>query len=227
MATILVVEDDKNTQLLTAARLKPYYTVVCANNGEEALDILYAQSIDLIVSDIMMPKMDGYEMLKTLREQKYETPILLLTAKQGIEDKREGYALGSDDYLTKPVVYEELLWKINAQLKRGKIATEKKIVVGKTIVDENNYSVVCNGSGIELTKKEFELLFKLLSYPGRVFTRNQLLDEIWGYDNYSGEDTVKVHINRLRTKFDESCKDFEIITVRGLGYKAELKGESK
>lgn len=223
MATILIVEDDKNTQLLTAARLKPYYTVVCANNGVEALEILHTQSIDLIVSDIMMPKMDGYELLKTLREQKYETPILLLTAKLGFEDKRAGYALGSDDYLTKPVEYEELLWKINVQLKRSKIATEKKITIGKTIIDESNYSASCNGENIELAKKEFELLFKLLSYPAKVFTRNQLLDDIWGYDNFSGDDTVKVHINRLRTKF-EKCNDFEIVTVRGLGYKAELKG---
>jgi DNA-binding response OmpR family regulator len=222
MTTILVVEDDRNTRLLTVARLKPYFEVFSSSNGLEALDILYAKHIDLIVADIMMPDMDGYELLKTLRQDKNNLPVLLLTAKQAFEDKREGFSLGTDDYMTKPVNYEELMWRINALLRRSRIAAEKRIVVGSIIVDSLTYTVVTHGQTIELPKKEFELLFKLLSYPNVIFTRRQLLDEIWGIDSESGEDTIKTHINKLRNKFKD-VNEFEIVTIKGLGYKAEIK----
>ncbi|MDF2926639.1 MAG: DNA-binding response regulator [Paenibacillaceae bacterium] len=222
MATILIVEDDKNTQLLTAARLKPHFHVVCANDGLEALDKLHTQSIDLVIADVMMPRMDGYSLLKTLRAEQRHTPVLLLTAKQSFEDKREGFSAGTDDYMTKPIDYEELMWRINALLRRSQIASERKIVIGSIAVDSAAYSVIMDGKTIELPKKEFELLFKLLSYPNMIFTRNQLLNDIWGFDSESGEDTIKTHISRLRNKLKD-CKEFEVVTIKGLGYKAEIR----
>jgi DNA-binding response OmpR family regulator len=226
MITILVVEDDKNTRLLTVARLKPYFNVISSSDGLEALDIIYTKHIDLIIADIMMPGMDGYTFLRTLRQEKYDTPILLLTAKQSFEDKREGFSLGTDDYMTKPANYEELMWRINALLRRSRIAIEKKIVIGSMIVDSTTYTVAANDQLFELPKKEFELLFKLLSYPNIIFTRQQLLEEIWGFDSESSEDTIKTHISKLRNKFKD-CNEFEIITIKGLGYKAEIKENSR
>ncbi|MFT3952336.1 MAG: response regulator transcription factor [Oscillospiraceae bacterium] len=222
MATILIVEDNKNTQLLTAARLKAHFDVVCANDGLEALDVIYNRHIDMIVCDVMMPHMDGYELLRRLRGEKYEMPILLLTAKGAFEDKQEGFHSGTDDYMTKPVNYDELLLRIHALLRRARISVDRKIVIGSVVVDAASYTVLCDGASITLTKKEFDVLYKLLSYPGQIFTKNQLLDEVWGYDSDSTEDTVKTHINRLRGKFP-SCADFEIVTVKGLGYKAEIR----
>lgn len=242
MATILVVEDDKNTRLLTTARLKPHYDVVTACDGEEALDIFYKQHIDLIVADIMMPHMDGYELVRTLREYRQEVPVIMLTAKQTFEDKRLGFSTGTDDYMTKPVNYEELLWRIEALLRRAKINTDRKITIGSVTVNAENYTVsrtlpsdahvsasntpdsdAGNRSLEQLTlpRKEFELLYKLLSYPDVIFTKDQLLEDIWGYDTDSDENTVKTHISRLRSKFD-GWSAFEIVTIRGLGYKAVL-----
>lgn len=224
MATILVAEDEKNLQLLIRAQLKPYYTVVTADNGEEALAIIESQHIDLLIADIMMPKMDGIELLKDLRQNGFQFPVLLLTAKQTIMDKREGFKTGADDYLTKPVIYEELLLRIEALLRRAHISAEQKIVIGNMTVDSATYTLSDKDTSLSLPKKEFELLFKLLSYPGQIFTRNQLLDEIWGFDSESSEDTIKTHINRLRNK----CKSFEVfqlITVKGLGYKSMILEE--
>lgn len=221
MATILIVEDDKNMQLLTTARLKKHFDVITADNGEAALEILYSKHVDLIVADIMMPKMDGYAMLKSLRKSNNTTPVLLLTAKQSYEDKREGFSLGTDDYMTKPVNYDELMWRINALLKRSRIAAENRIVIRDTTVNAATYVVSNSSSSIELPKKEFDVLFKLLSYPNQIFTKYQLLDAIWGYDSDSTDDTVKVHINRLRNKLVD-FPDIKITTVRGIGYKGEL-----
>ncbi|MBP3490103.1 MAG: response regulator transcription factor [Roseburia sp.] len=237
MATILVVEDDKNTRLLSTARLKPYYDVVTACDGEEALDIFYKQHIDLIVADIMMPNMDGYELVRTLREYRQDVPVIMLTAKQTFEAKKEGFKTGTDDYMTKPVNYEELLWRIEALLRRARINTDRQIVIGTVTVNAENYTVsrapsadaptAASGSPagaseqLTLPKKEFELLYKLLSYPDVIFTKDQLLEDIWGYDTDSDENTIKTHISRLRGKFD-GWKEFEIITIRGLGYKAEI-----
>lgn len=238
MATVLIVEDDKNTRLLTTARLKPHYDVVTACDGEEALDVFYSQHIDLIIADIMMPNMDGYELVRTLREYKQDVPVIMLTAKQTFEDKKQGFSTGTDDYMIKPVNYEELLWRIEALLRRAKISTDKKIVIGAVTVNAENYTVsrTCSDdtSGtssaahtdttktISLPKKEFELLYKLLSYPDMIFTKDQLLEDIWGYDTDSDENTIKTHISRLRNKF-EGWNEFKIITIRGLGYKAEIR----
>lgn len=222
MATVLVVEDSKNTRLLTAERLKTFYNIECACDGFEALDIIYRRHIDLIVADIMMPNMDGYELVKRLRSEHFDTPVMLLTAKQSFEDKKEGFISGIDDYMTKPVNYDELVLRINALLRRAKIASERKITAGELVVDASRGTVSYKGENIALTRKEFDLLFKFLSNPKIIFTKNQLLDDIWGLDSDCTEDTIKTHINRLRNKLSD-CDEFEIVTIKGFGYKAELK----
>jgi DNA-binding response OmpR family regulator len=222
MAVILIVEDNKNTQLLAAARLKPYFDVLCADDGLEALDILYSQHIDLLIADVMMPNMDGYELVRRLRSEGNHTPVLLLTAKHSFEDKREGFTAGSDDYMTKPVDYDELLLRVNALLRRAKISAERKIEIGQLRVDASAHSVKYGEEEWALPKREFDLLYKFLSYPGKIFTKNQLLDEVWGLDADVSEDTIKTHINRIRNRFKD-CDEFEIITIKGLGYKAETK----
>ena len=228
MATVLIVEDDINTRLLTAARLKPYYTVLTACDGEEALDLFYKQHVDLIVADIMMPDMDGYELVRTLRSYHQDVPVIMLTAKDAFEDKRLGFSTGTDDYMTKPVNHEELLWRIEALLRRAKIHADKRILIGAVTADSSNYTVSRSDTAdsIELPRKEFDLLFKLLSYPDVIFTKNQLLEDIWGYETDSDENTIKTHISRLRNKFD-SWKEFQIVTVRGLGYKVTLSVSDK
>jgi len=225
MVTILVVEDNEHTKLLTETRLKRYFNVVSASNGSEALDIFYERQIDLIVADVMMPLLDGYEMLRVLRENNEKVPVLFLTAKSSFEDKKIGYDLGIDDYVTKPIDYEELILRIKALLRRANISDKMKIKVGNFEMDENNYSVSYNDKQIEFTKKEFELLFKLLSYPNKVITKMQLLEEIWGYESSSTEDTIKTHINKIRKKLSD-ISEFEIISVKGLGYKVMI-GEKK
>lgn len=222
MAVILLVEDNKNTQLLTMARLKPYFEVVTAVDGFEALDIIYARHIDLVISDIMMPNMDGMELLGRIRSEGFNTPVILLTAKQAFQDKREAYGLGADDYVTKPVNYDELLLRINALLRRAKIATERQIKIGKLCIDEAEHIVSYDGNSIILSRKEFDLLYKFLSYPGKIFTKKQLLDEVWGLDSECTEDTIKTHINRLRNKLAD-CAEIEIVTIKGFGYKVEVK----
>ncbi len=221
MAVILVVEDNKNTQLLTATRLKPYYEVVCADDGLDALDIFYARHIDLVISDIMMPNMDGFELLQRLRSEGFNTPVLLLTAKVAMQDKREGFNLGTDDYVTKPVDYDELLLRVNALLRRARIATERQIKIGKLSIDDAEHTATYDGEIIPLSRKEFDLLYKFLSYPGKIFTKKQILDEIWGIDSECTEDTIKTHINRLRNKLGD-CSEIEIITIKGFGYKVEI-----
>ncbi|MBQ8681823.1 MAG: response regulator transcription factor [Bacilli bacterium] len=224
MVTILVVEDNEHTRLLTEARLKKYYNVVVAENGSEALDIFYERQIDLIIADIMMPVMDGYEMVKYLRDNKEEVPVLFLTAKSTFEDKRQGFELGIDDYVTKPIDYEELLLRIKALLRRANISSKMKINIGNFMMNENNYLVQYNNRGIEFTKREFELLFKLLSYPNRVMTKMQLLEDVWGYESKASEDTIKTHINKIRNKL-KGVDEFEIVSVKGLGYKVVVADE--
>lgn len=221
MAVILIVEDNKNTQLLTATRLKPYFEVVCANDGLDALDIFYARHIDLVISDIMMPNMDGYELLQRIRSEGFNTPVLFLTAKQTLQDKREAYNLGTDDYVTKPVDYDELLMRVNALLRRARIATERLIKIGDLAIDEAEHVATYKGEVIAFSRKEFDLLYKFLSYPGKIFTKKQLLDEIWGIDSECTEDTIKTHINRLRNKLSV-CNEIEIVTLKGFGYKVEI-----
>ena len=223
MATILIVEDDRNMRLLTAARLEDLYTVICACDGVEALEYIHKGGIDLIVADIMMPRMDGYELLKTIREEGYTTPYLLLTAKETLGDKERGFSLGTDDYMTKPFSSSELLWRIQALLRRANIALNKKIEIGNVVVDSEKYAVYSNTAYIELPRKEFELLFRLLSYPDRIFSKEQLLDSIWGVNAGSGEDTVKTHVSRIRNRLRD-ITEFNIITIKGLGYKADIRG---
>mgnify|MGYP003316215408 CR=1 FL=1 len=220
MFQIMVVDDDKNTRMLLKAVLEAEnYTVFTAENGEDALSVMDANHIDLVVLDIMMPKMDGYTFTKALRESNNNLPILMVSAKQLPSDKKHGFLVGTDDYMTKPIDEEEMLWRIKALLRRARIASERRIVVGNVILDYDSLTVSRNGEVQELPQKEFMLLYKLLSYPGKIFTRIQLMDEIWGADTESGWETVTVHIGRLRKRFQD-WPEFSIESVRGLGYKA-------
>ena len=223
MFHILVVDDDKNTRLFLKAVLeRANYTVSTAENGEDALDVMDREHVDLVVLDIMMPKMDGYEFTKTLREAQNYLPILMVSAKQLPADKHKGFLVGTDDYITKPIDDEEMLYRIKALLRRAKIASEHRIVVGNVVLDYDSLTVIRGDEVQELPQKEFLLLYKLLSYPGKIFTRIQLMDEIWGADSNTGWETVTVHIGRLRKRFD-GWTEFQIESVRGLGYKAVKK----
>ena len=223
MFRILVVDDDKNTRLLFRAVLEAEnYTVVTAENGETALAVMDQEHIDLVVLDIMMPQMDGYEFTKALRSADNNLPILMVSARQLPADKHRGFLVGTDDYMTKPIDEEEMLLRIRALLRRAQIASERKIIVGDVILDYDSMTVTKKGETQELPQKEFLLLYKLLSYPGKIFTRIQLMDEIWGTDSETGWETVTVHIGRLRRRF-EGWEEFEIESVRGLGYKAVKK----
>jgi DNA-binding response OmpR family regulator len=223
MFHILVVDDDKNTRRLYQAVLETDgYQVFTAENGDKALDIMDKEHIDLAVVDIMMPEMNGYEFTKVLRESDNTLPVLMVSAKQLPEDKKKGFLVGTDDYMTKPVDEEEMLLRIKALLRRAKIVSERRIEIGDVVLDYDSYTVTKNDLVIELPQKEFMLLYKLLSYPGKIFTRIQLMDEIWGTESESGWETVTVHIGRLRKKF-ENWEEFEIESVRGLGYKAVKK----
>lgn len=223
MFRILVVDDDKNTRLLLKAVLETAgYTVFSAQNGKAALEFMDHEHIDLVVLDIMMPEMDGYEFTKLLRESSNELPILMISAKQLPEDKRKGFIVGTDDYMTKPIDEEEMLLRIKALLRRAKIVSERRIIVGDAVLDYDSFTVSRGKQAQVLPQKEFLLLYKLLSYPGKIFTRIQLMDEIWGADSDTGWETVTVHIGRLRKRF-ENWDEFEIVSVRGLGYKAVRK----
>lgn len=222
MATILVVEDDRNLRLLTAARLEDQYTVICACDGVEALEHIHKGGIDLIIADIMMPRMDGYELLETIRAEGYATPYLMLTAKETLIDKEKAFTLGTDDYMTKPFSSDELAWRIGALLRRADIAQSKKIEIGNVIIDSSKYAVYTDTQYVELPKKEFDLLFKLLSYPDRIFSKEQLLNSIWGVNAESGEETVKTHVSRVRNRLKD-IPEIGIATLKGLGYKADIK----
>lgn len=223
MFNILVVDDDKNIRhFFEEALTTAGYNVFCAANGEEALDIMDREHIDLVVIDIMMPYMDGYELTSLLRETNSELPLLMVSAKQLPADRKKGFKLGIDDYMTKPVDTEELHLHIKALLRRAKIVSERKIKIGDVILDYDSFTVTGHGTVQELPQKEFQLLFKLLSYPGKIFTRIQLMDEIWGAESATGWETVTVHIGRLRKRF-ENWNEFSIESVRGLGYKAVKK----
>ena len=220
MFHILVVDDDKNTRRLFRAVLENAgYTVSAASDGAEALELMDSEHIDLVVLDIMMPHMDGYEFTKALREVENNLPILMVSAKQLPEDKKKGFLVGTDDYMTKPIDEEEMLLRIQALLRRAKIVNDRKIEIGDVVLDYDSLTVTGHGEKQELPQKEFMLLYKLLSYPGKIFTRIQLMDEIWGAESDTGWETVTVHIGRLRKRF-EGWQEFSIESVRGLGYKA-------
>ena len=220
MFNILIVEDDPSTRKLLSAVLKSNgYNALLSVNGVDALEVLEHNHVDLMIIDVMMPKMNGYELTKTLRDSGSQIPMLMLSAKQAVADIKQGFIVGIDDYMTKPFDIDELLLRIKALLRRSKIVSEHKLTIGNVSLDYNSYSVTTPSGTETLPQKEFLLLFKLLSYPDVVFTRLQLMDEIWGMDAESDEHTVNVHVNRLRSRFLDT-PDFEIVTIRGLGYKA-------
>ncbi len=223
MARILVAEDDRNANKLICAVLRRAgHDPIPAFDGQEALDVLDETHVDLLVTDVMMPRLDGAELTRQLRETGWDLPILMLTAKQSQQDKRDGFIAGADDYLTKPADMQELALRVRALLRRAHVNDERKLVVGRTVLDANANEVVRGTESVTLPPKEFQLLFKLLSNPGTAFTRLQLLDDVWGWDTTSAESTVNVHVNRLRTRF-AGWDDFEIQTVRGIGYRAVVK----
>jgi len=220
MFKILIAEDDVELrQLFTKVLTKNGYTVVGADNGKQALDILDREYVDLIVSDIMMPVMDGYELASTLREGGSQTPILMITAKEDFDDMRLGFLSGTDDYMVKPVNVNEMVLRIGALLRRSQMINERKQVIGSTVLEYDSLTVTANGVSMVLPQKEFMILYKLCSFPGRIFTRQQLMDDIWGYDSDTDVHTVEVHIGRLRERLRQN-PDFQIVTIRGLGYKA-------
>jgi len=220
MFNVLIVEDDdKLNQLIKTTLLKNGYNVYTARNGVEGVDVFDSNYIDLVVSDIMMPEMDGYALAKAVRERNAMTPILFVSAKDKYEDKQQGFQIGIDDYMVKPIDLNELLLRVSALLRRAQIANDRKLTVGVTVLDYDTMTVTVNGEEVVLPQKEFNILFKLLSFPNKIFTRTQLMDEFWGLYSESLERTVDVHITRLRDKFKNNT-DFEIVTVRGLGYKA-------
>ncbi|MGN0570404.1 MAG: response regulator transcription factor [Candidatus Fimenecus sp.] len=223
MFNILVVEDDiKLNRIYCSALQSNSYNAIQALDGEEALDIVAEKTVDLVISDIMMPGVDGYELTKELREMYPELPILMISAKEGFEDKRYGFMAGIDDYMVKPVDLNEMILRVNALLRRAKMVTERKLTIGGTVLNYDTYTAEYNGKTVEIPQKEFLVLYKLMSYPSRTFTRRQLMDEFWGYDTDSEERTVDVHINRLRDRLRD-CPDIEINTIRGLGYRGVKK----
>lgn len=222
MFNILVVEDDKNLRKLMVTSLtKNQYHTFEAINGEAALEVLDKNYIDLVISDVKMPEMDGYELVKDLRDSQYEIPIMLITAKAGIEDKKLGFLLGADDYMVKPINMEEMVLRVQVLLKRAKRINEKKIRIGDLVLDYKQLTVMRGNQIYNLAQKEFYLLYKLLSTPNTIFTRQELIEEIWGLESESDYRTVDVHIKRIREKMGDVL-EFEIQTVRGIGYKCIL-----
>ena len=225
MFNVLVVEDDKNLKKLMVTYLKKNnYTVYEAENGRLALEILDKEYVDLIISDIMMPELDGFDLIRDLRNAKYNIPIMIVTAKGDIIDKKEGFLLGADDYMVKPVDMEEMVLRVKVLLRRAQSINERKIKIGNLILDYDKLTMKKRNKIYNLTQKEFYLLYKLLSTPETIFTRQELIEEIWGLESKSDYRTVDVHIKRIREKIG-IMKEFEIVTVRGIGYKAIINKE--
>ena len=219
MFKILIVEDDQELrQLFDHVLLKNGYAVKEVSNGKEALDALGTDYYDLMISDIMMPKMDGFELVRSLRETGNGIPVLMITAKDAFDDMRVGFLSGTDDYMVKPVNVNEMVLRVSALLRRAQMINERRQVLGNTILECDSLTVTTETGSMVLPQKEFMLLYKMASFPGRIFTRQQLMDDIWGYDTDSDTHTVDVHIGRLRDKFKDSM-DFKIVTMRGVGYK--------
>lgn len=221
MTQILLCEDDTNIRKLIATYLSQQgFTILESDNGANAWSLFQNVKVDLVITDLMMPKMDGFSLTQKIRNSQKDVPILILSALESLDDKEKGFVSGTDDYMVKPIDLKELLMRIKALLRRYKITMEEKIVLKTLVLDQANNLCMISGKPIELTKKELQLLFKLLSYPNIIFTREQLMNDIWGIDSLSFDRTVDTHIKRLRDQV--VCDDFEIITVRGLGYKAVL-----
>ena len=219
MLKILIVADDRELRRLFAhVLIKNGYTVKEVGNGKEALENIDAEYFDLIISDIMMPVMDGYELVRLLREQGNTTPVLMITAKDAFDDMRRGFLSGTDDYMVKPINVNEMVLRVQALLRRAQMINERKQTIGNTVLECDTFTVTTEGSSMVLPQKEFMLLYKMASFPGRIFTRQQLMDDVWGYDTESDTHTIDVHIGRLRERFKDN-KDFKIVTMRGVGYK--------
>lgn len=219
MFQILIAEDDVELRRLFAhVLIKSGYTVKEVANGKEALDAMDNTYFDLVISDIMMPIMDGYEFVRLLRESGNTTPVMMITAKDAFDDMRLGFLSGTDDYMVKPVNVNEMVLRVKALLRRAQMISERKQKIGGTVLECDTLEVVFDGEHMVLPQKEFMLLYKMVSYPGKIFTRQQLMDDVWGYDSESDTHTVEVHIGRLREKF-KGNKDFKIVTIRGVGYK--------
>ena len=219
MFKILIAEDDSELrQLFSHVLIKNGYSVTGVCNGKEALDALDKGYYDLIISDIMMPEMDGYELVSSLRTAGYSIPVMMITAKDAFDDMRMGFVSGTDDYMVKPVTVNEMVLRVGALLRRAQMINDRRLVIGGTVMECDSLTVTWDGQSAVLPQKEFMLLYKMASFPGRIFTRQQLMDDIWGYDSDTDTHTVDVHIGRLRDRFRDS-KDFKIITMRGVGYK--------
>lgn len=220
MFKILIAEDDRELcQLFHRVLSNNGYQTICVYDGKQALDVLDREYIDLIISDIMMPNMDGYELVSSLRDSGNGIPVLMITAKETFYDMQRGFSSGTDDYMVKPIDVNEMVLRVGALLRRAKMISDRKQVIGNTVLEYDSMTVTSDGKSMVLPQKEFMLLYKLTSYPGRIFTRQQLMDDIWGLYSETEPRTVDVHINRLRDRFRDN-KDFEIVTIRGLGYKA-------
>lgn len=219
MFKILIAEDDSELrQLFSHVLIKNGYSVTGVCNGKEALDALDKGYYDLIISDIMMPEMDGYELVSSLRTAGYSIPVMMITAKDAFDDMRMGFVSGTDDYMVKPVNVNEMVLRVGALLRRAQMINDRRLVIGGTVMECDSLTVTWDGQSAVLPQKEFTLLYKMASFPGRIFTRQQLMDDIWGYDSDTDTHTVDVHIGRLRDRFRDS-KDFKIVTMRGVGYK--------
>lgn len=219
MLKILIAEDDKELRRLFAHVLvKSGYIVKEVSNGKEAIDVLDADYYDLVISDIMMPVMNGYELVRQLRDSGNNTPVMMITAKDAFDDMRLGFLSGTDDYMIKPINVNEMVLRVGALLRRAQMINERRQTIGDTVMECDSLTVTTNGESMVLPQKEFMILYKMASYPGRIFTRQQLMDEVWGYDSDSDTHTVDVHIGRLRERFREN-QDFKIVTMRGVGYK--------
>ena len=219
MFKILIAEDDSELrQLFSHVLIKNGYSVTGVCNGKEALDALDKGYYDIIISDIMMPEMDGYELVSSLRTAGYSIPVMMITAKDAFDDMRMGFVSGTDDYMVKPVNVNEMVLRVGALLRRAQMINDRRLVIGGTVMECDSLTVTCDGQSAVLPQKEFMLLYKMASFPGRIFTRQQLMDDIWGYDSDTDTHTVDVHIGRLRDRFRDS-KDFKIVTMRGVGYK--------
>ncbi|ABJ62062.1 MAG: response regulator transcription factor [Leuconostoc mesenteroides] len=223
MANIIVVEDDPNFNRILSIYLSNHgHQVQSALGAQEAYDKMYNQLFDMILSDVMMPNIDGFEFTETVRKINPNIPILFVTAKDDIQSKQRGFSSGIDDYMVKPIDMSEMLMRVTALLRRAHVANDRKLTIGNTVLDADSVSIMVDSQEISVTVREFNILFKLLSYPNKTFSRSQLLDEFWGVDTTTGLRAVDVYITKLRDKFSGSDV-FEITTVHGLGYKAVLK----
>lgn len=219
MFKILIAEDDKELrQLFGHVLTKNGYLVKGVSDGKEALEALDSDYFDLIISDIMMPNMDGYDLVRSLREAGNMVPVLMITARDAFDDMRMGFLSGTDDYMVKPININEMVLRISALLRRAQMINERRQTIGNTILECDSLTVTCAGESMVLPQKEFMLLYKMASFPGKIFTRQQMMDDIWGYESESDTHTVDVHIGRLRERFRDS-EDFKIVTIRGVGYK--------